>query len=59
MSHEDCGKCYVSESCEDAMCSMVQSNVPKALSMLEIKEAICQDSVLQTVFRIRKLDSSR
>ena len=49
MSHEDSGNCYVSETCEDAICCMVQSNVPKALSMLEIREATCEDSALQAV----------
>ena len=49
MFHKNCGNCYVSESCEDVICCMVQSNVPKTLSMLEIKEATCQDSVPQTV----------
>ena len=49
--HKDCGNCHISESCEDVICCMVQGNVPKALSMLEIKEATCQDSVLQAVIK--------
>ena len=49
--HDNCGNCYVSESCEDAICCMVQSSVPKALSMSEIKTATSQDPVLQTVMK--------